>query len=76
MKPTPEDLAALKQLGMKVLVMNPNGTAFANAAELIINSDETAWRHPEHIRNPFIWAITVDKLRDYAEDWKESYIVL
>lgn len=76
MKPTLEDLAALKQLGMKVLVMYPNGTAFANAAELIINSAETAWCHPPHITSPFIWSMKLDKFEGYAENWKDSYIKL
>ena len=68
-----EDLMALKQLGMRCLVMTNHGTAFANQFMLTLNDSETGWKQ-DNGHNPFASSLRPQKLDRYCDDWKTSLI--
>jgi hypothetical protein len=68
-----DDLKALKQLGMRCLVMTHYGAAFASEFMLKLNDDETAWKQAVG-HNPFAGALTPEKLDGYCDDWKRSLV--
>jgi hypothetical protein len=68
-----DDLKALKQLGMRCLVMTHYGAAFANEFMLKLNDGETSWNQAVG-HNPFAGALTPKKLDRYCDDWKRSLV--
>lgn len=68
-----EDLKALKQLGMKCLVMTHYGEAFANEFMLKLNDGETGWMQDTGY-NPFASSLSPKKLNGYCENWKKSLV--
>lgn len=70
-----EYLKALQTLGMKCLVMNHYGAAFASEFMLALNEDETRWVYAT-AKNPFARCLRPGILDGYAQDWKISIVDL